>query len=817
MNVSAQKLISIVVVSSYVLKSGLKLITGFIMGIPVLVADGYHGLFDIAEHGFIVWIGKVARTEDKENFPLDRLPLIDLVGLGIYILLFLFALTILQEALQYMLLAFINFGWITASLPSWLFSNRDNFLNIQPEFYLYASGVMLFSYVVSEVVYRFQIKSALENNLREMKADAKELRGDGYLELGTGLGLLFAWIIIQFFSHELNEQLVNNMSSLIMSVILLIIVVYLMYNAIDEGKEILNNLLNKALETDKRLELEEAINNRLPAGCKVVSPLVCYYRSEQIYIKGYLTVSQKMMWSVDLIIKNAENITKTFFSDDDFGIYPQFSPSFELNKEQAEEELDHIINNCFQLTVERPVAIAFKKLRFGQLKKAQKWIQENFVQSGKEKVLSIYILAECELQQNGVNSDSLKTSTSELEELLSKSNSTNLKGLLLSWLLIYKTTSKSRSKEKIDELDAFRGKVESFVQIQTDIHPYIAGELFFSVGFSWERNYDLDKARTYYIKAEEKYAKSGAKFEIDRLYNTWGHFETLLYSLGDAENHLIRAKEIREAKNDSLGLTYTYGALGDLYGRMGLFNESIAYYQKDLNLLKQLSISHHIPNVLIKMGEMMLKPGLIDDKQDMVYEAIQLCKQAESELNYLFFSQKALCKCYLGLLDTKAGRKNEKANIILKAESYLNKMDPNSDYEKAFHQRLLGRTLAFSGNYDEGCQHLKTSSKYFLSMKDPIHEYSLGIQSITSQLEILKWELFRESSRSEADKVADWQPIHTLRDYLESVGGMLGSADEKIKGSVQGKISDYLDKIENSKQRTEQVRYLTELIWFLEG
>ncbi len=814
MSLSPQKIISIVVVSSYVLKSGLKLVTGFIMGIPVLVADGYHGLFDIAEHGFIVWIGKVAREPD-ENFPLDRLPLIDLVGLGIYILLFLFAVTILQEALQYLLFALINFGWITITLPTWLFSNTDNFLDIQPEFYLYASGVMLFSYVISEIVYRFQIKKALENNLRDMKADAKELRGDGYLELGTGLGLLSAWFIIQFFSQDTNGQLLNNLSSLSMSIILLVVVVYLMYNAVDEGKEILNNLLNKALEKDKRLHLEETLNKRLPSGCKVISPLICYYRSEQIFIKGELSVAQKMMWSADLIIKNAENISKTFFSDidDQFTIYSKFSPKFELNKEQAEQQLNNILSECFQLAAERPVAVAFKELRFGHLESAQKWIRGNPIDDDNEKVLSKFILAECEFQKNGVNNDLLKKSTSELEVLLSKTNSPNLKGLLFSWLLIYKTSLKSKTKENIDTLNAFREKVESFMKNPAKTHPYITAELYFSLGFSWERatNYDLGKTRRYYSHAEEKYANSGAKFEIDRLYNTWGHFETLTYSLGDAENHLNITKEIRKAKNDRLGLTYTYGSLGDLYGKMGHFNKSISNYQKDLNLLQQLSISHHVPNVSIKMAEQMLKLGLIQSEKKKIKEAIHYCENAENELTHMFFAYKALCKCYLGLTENEEINEKDKPQFLEEAQSYLSLMvpRPESSYEKAFHERLLGRYHAIEGNYSKAFQHLQLSSEYFLAMRDPLHGFSLGIQSITCQLEILKWKLVSQSSGSVLNDVTDWQVLNTLKDHLESIGGMMGPVKEKI--------TDYLDKIENPKNHSKQVRYLSELIWFLEG
>ena len=65
MSQSVQKAITIVVTTSYLVKSALKITGGFIMGIPVLIADGIHGLFDIIEHGFLVLGGYYARKDQK--------------------------------------------------------------------------------------------------------------------------------------------------------------------------------------------------------------------------------------------------------------------------------------------------------------------------------------------------------------------------------------------------------------------------------------------------------------------------------------------------------------------------------------------------------------------------------------------------------------------------------------------------------------------------------------------------------------------------------------------------------------------------------
>lgn len=809
MSQSVQKAITIVVTTSYLVKSALKITGGFIMGIPVLIADGIHGLFDIIEHGFLVLGGYYARKQHRDKYPIDRQPLIDLLGLTIYAFLMLFALFIILTSIHMLTVAFYSIGWTQFVLPSWFPSVNVELFAINHAYFLPASLIMLFSYVISERVYRYEYKKAVEHRIREMKADAIELRTDGWLEFATGFTLLISWVLLWFLSGQIDETQLMQVSSIIMALILLAIGFYLIIVARPEFMESFNNLMNVSLERGKREQLQEEINKRLPDGCQLINPLVCYHRGDQLFVKGYISATPELMWSIDLIIRNAENLTKTFFSDTDLEVFAQYSPFFRLSREHAINDLNKVLSECLGLSIYRPVSSAFRALRTGEIEEAVNWIQENETTDIQENAFGNLILAECFLQQEGAFSSKISSQVNYLREYINNSTYNNLNGLIYSWLLIYSSTLRLRNREDDEKITSARNVVRHFLD-NNKVHDYVNAEINFALGFSWERAmvYDLEKCRKYYLKAEEFYAKSGIRSEIDRLYNTWGHFETLNYSLGDAENHLLMAMEIRKQKQDNLGLSYTYGSLGDLYSKMGRFTLGIEYYQKDLSLLDKLNNTHQVPHVRIKMAEQILKTGLLNSDLGKVMQAIDLCEKAKNELSDSFFVLKALCKCYMGKIELDdTGR--EQALILERVEKYLEVMETKSSYERAFHERLTGRYFALLGNFSQASKHLNNSSEQFRIMKDPLYEFTLGIQSVTSQIESLKWALAHQSSNNEINGGPNWQSLNILRNHVSSAGGMLGSAKDRIV--------NYLDSIDEKKENKIAIRHLSQLIWFLEG
>ena len=187
---------------------------------------------------------------------------------------------------------------------------------------------------------------------------------------------------------------------------------------------------------------------------------------------------------------------------------------------------------------------------------------------------------------------------------------------------------------------------------------------------------------------------------MDRLYNTWGHFETLTYSLGDAEMHLGFASEIREIKKDLLGLAFTYGCLGDLYGRSGNFKLAKEFYDKDIAMLKQLNIEHFVPGLTVKMADQLIKEGLLENEKSLIVKAVDLCKHGAGKLNNPFFANKGIIKGLIALLNF-AKNEEEKNQLISKALEAFYKTIATTPYEKAFWHRLKGRLEGVQGNFSE--------------------------------------------------------------------------------------------------------------------
>lgn len=808
----AQQLISLLVVSSYLIKSGAKLLGGFLMGIPALIADGLHSLFDIVEHIFLVIGGYFARKQDRENYPLDRQPLIDLLGLVIYAGLFIFGIALLWELVKLVITLLVNFGIILWQLPEFFRPAKMNIETGNMHFLLIASFIMLSSYVISELVYRFEIKLAKQHRLREMIADAAELRTDGWMELSIGVGLLIGWIVAFFFGSNSANHNLNEIIFYVNGIIMGGLGIYLMTFAWPQFWENFNNLMNRALEKKERLLLEKTISARLPIGCSIIEPLVCYHRGDQLFIKGHLSIDPGIMNSSDLIIRNAELVTRTFFSNSEKTIYVQFSPFFHISQKIVDLELAKVIRDSFKISEQSPAGEAFKLLRKGDLDKSMHWVMNNIHKEGRYDLLSKYVYTEILFRKKGAVDDKTRSAVAEIIEMVNGEIEKDFGLLFSSWLLIYFSGLSSKDESTNSKIIILRNDIEKCIDENKthNLNDYLIAEAYFALGFSWERcsDYNLDFSRGYYRMSEYYYKRGGYRSEMDRLYNTWGHFETLTYSLSDAELHLNYTREIRETKNDLHGLTFTYGCLGDLYSRIGKFSKATEYYKKDIDLLKQLNIEHTTPGLEVKMAEQLIKESLLANDPVRIRKAIDICINAAERLNNPFFAYKAITKGFLGL-SALHDQENERDKYISAAAEWLNKALASSPYEKAFWCRLTGRLAGYQKNFTKAQEDLIQSQNLFQQMKDSFLDGAVSIQSIASGLETYKWSL-HDKKHGFILKSDESLSVKSLKTFLTS--------NERILGALPVLINEILleyDLAGNDLGKRSKV--LDKLIWFLEG
>lgn len=808
-----QKIISFYVISSYAFKGMVKIVGGIALKNPPLIADGIHGFIDIIEHFALVFGGKQARKEDKINYPLNRQPLIDLMGIGIYFGVCLFGLSLIEQALGNILAVAINAGWIKVILPVWANDLLPDITPIGGKNLILAAGIFLFCYIISTIIYKLESRIARENNLKEMEDDAAELKGDAWLEFGTAVSFFVGWVITLFLSGDQFTQVTSLVTNSVMAVILFGLGVYLIKSGLPEIVDKYKNLMNKALDREKRIELEKVLNNRIPDGCELILPLVCYHRGEQLYVTGQIRVNRRLMASADIVVAQAENIVKKYLSDLNVDVKPLFAPISNKNEGDWDVEIEDIIINIFNVSKNRPCALAYEYLRKGRLTEAEEWLGENLPASVNERALTAYILAESAYVKADKSSQELKNRADQIETVLCNDLPLSMKMVLNSWLLIYVVTS----NPDVSAVEAQRERLCQLIDYKQAIPSYALAEVYFSMGFSWERSkiYDLKKCKNYYRQAEAYYLQAGIRYEKDRFLNTWGHLETLLLLLGDAERHLLAALEIREMKKDKVGLTYTYGCLGDLYSRLGLFEEASYYYEKNLALLREMGVEHHIPSISVKLGESFIRNGLLKRDECLVLKGIELCHegmkwnnaQAPQSTAVCFFSRKGQVKGWLGLaLNTTD--KLQKSKYALNAENILNDTKGNTIYEKAFEHILRGRYLGLIEDYVGAAEQLSYAADiYSNKMNYPGTEVSMNFYELGVRLEIYKMALKSKTSINE-----DENPIEMLTLNINNMGGMIGP----LKGLLEELIDKYRMAIKNNNIE-EALRKIEEIVWYIEG
>ncbi|MFC1895362.1 cation transporter [Thermodesulfobacteriota bacterium] len=810
----AQLRISIAVVSSYFFKATVKIVSGILLLVPPLIADGIHGIIDIFEHGALVLAGRHARKVDREKYPLDREPLIDLMGLGIFLGLFFVGLSFFREAILSITAVLEKANLIGFKLPIWIKKYLPE-LDVPDINVLWTVALILFMcYGVTEIVYRFQLRLAKEHGLREMEADAMELRSDGWLELSMGIGFLTGWIATLLISKSSYYKVSNDINSLITGIILLALSVYLIKITIPEMYEKYQNLMNVALNSENRNELENIIATRIPDRCAILRPLTTFFRGEQLFITGYISIDRSVMVSADIILSKAERTAKRFLSNLNKDIRVQLSPFFVWDQESIDLDLNRALSLIWSVSEDCSSAKAFHQLRKGRIDGALKLISSYHTTIAQESALADYVKAEGILRIQGALHSETRTQMIKIRDLIIKDLSLSTKIILASWLLFYSVYRSENLPEKQYDIIEARNQLSKLLTQNIDIPDIVRAEAEFALGFSWERShkYDLKMCAEHYRKAEIFYARSGIRSESDRLMNSWGHMETLLYALGDAQEHLELALEIRKLRGDPLSLSFTYGCLGDLYSRLGDFTEADHCYTQDLDLLNNLGIRHQIPVVMCKQGESRIRGGLTEKDLNKVLSGIDLCKQSEQicgseNQQGQFFAIKGQLKGWLGLCaisdDSHVLSNKERCSKLIKA------LNGQNVYEEAFSLRLKGRYFGILGDFENAQKNLTESAIYFDQMKEARFNVELSLQSIACHLEILRHGIANNVSVDN-----ELNSVDGLEDFLAPFGGMLGEASVRIKEMVTN-IRKSIDGRTINKEQS--VAFLDRLIWFIEG
>ena len=807
--------ISVAVVGSYIFKSAIKLIGGLILLVPPLVADGIHSFIDILEHGALVFAGRHARKPDREMYPLDREPLIDLVALAIFLGLFLVGFNFLVGSIKSIALVMVKAGWIWFEIPSWVTKYSVGSYAVNVNFLWVVALILLICYVVSEIVFRFQYRLANDFDLREMQADAMELRSDGWLELAMGLGFIAGWITSLIIGKTSNTTVVENFSLLFTSIILLFLSIYLIKIAIPEIYKKYQNLMNVALERQKRVQLEKIINDRLPERCSIRTPLTTFYRGHQLFVIGHINIDRSLMVSADIIMIKAKLSANRFLSDLSDDVRVQLSPFFFWNEQSIKMDLKMVLQVTWSASPTCAAAQSFLLLRRGKIVEAQK-MASGEPKDTPEAALAAYVNAESFLRINGPHHPTTKQGAKNIEKLLAENLPSPMRVMLASWLLIYTVDKSKSSPEEQYAIIEARNQIENLIDgTYFEIPDIVRAEASFAIGYSWERcnDYDLQKCKDYYRKAEMFYIQSGLRSEIDRLINTWGHLETLMYSLGDAQNHLELSLDIRKRRKDSLSLSFTYGCLGDLYSRLGDFIMADYFYSQDMDMLHKLEIKHQIPLVMCKQGEARIRDGLTKRNSEQVLSGIGLCDESEQLSKNIggknqFFQKKGQLKGWLGLAAISMNNSKTKT-YLQRCTELFEQFSGKNTYERAFSSRLIGRYNGLLGNIEKAQKNLNDAAMYFAQMKESRHEIELSLQSIACRLEILRFKLAKNISAS-----FGMNPVDELEKFLSPYGGMLGEASIYING-----IIDDIRKATKKEhiKKKNAVFHLDRLVWFIEG
>jgi len=628
-------------------------------------------------------------------------------------------------------------------------------------------------------------------------------------------GFASGWIATLIVGRSSSSEALLNTCSLVTSIVLLGLSIYLMVLSVIEIYPKYQNLMNVAIKRKERTQLEKIINERLPERCWVYNPLTAYYRGQQLFVTGHIYIDRSLMISADSILKKAEFCAEGFLSNLSDDIHVQFSPLFFYNEESIVSDLNNVLDTIWSVSPYRGVAEAFRMLRKGQIDKAKEILFKDPPMDANECSLAAYIDAEISLRNQGPDHPETKDASENVVKLLDKDLPLPVTIMLASWFLTYTVQSSKNSFEGQANIVAARDRLWELMTSTSHVPDIARAEAAFALGYSWERcqAYDLRKSIDYYRSAELHYAKSGIRSESDRLMNTWGHLETLMYYLGDAQVHLDLSLEIRKLKKDQIGLSFNYGCLGDLYSRLGDFKKADTFYNQDIDLLSNLEIRHQIPLVMCKQGEAQIRGGLAEKAHKDVLKGINLCRESgilDKSQNHQaqFFAKKGQLKGWLGLVAISTDGSDIK-HYQQQSLELMRDFKGGNDYENAFVSRLNGRYRGLIGDLENAVSCLDEAANYFDRMKESMSEIALRLQSIACRVEIIRHKI-----ANDADTGYNLDPVEELEAFLKPLGGMFGDAAKRI--------NEIVDRIRTScasspVKKEDALNNLDLLVWFIEG
>ncbi len=803
---SAEFIIHIVVIASYAIKSSIKTVFGiFLLGSIPLIIEAVHGLIDIIEHIIISIAGYFARKEPDEKFPIGRKPLLDVIGMVIGISVILLAVTCFKNA---------------------MFGNSDN-SSYGREGIAKLSLVFLFCSVISWIVYFFEKRLAIKNSLREYVDDADELSHDAVLELGAGLAGVAAWSMSFIW-----PEMIGSIHSLLLRVMLFGIGSYLLYHGIKSFWENKKNLLNPGLDRSFLSELREHINLNLPDGCKIDRkdlPLTTFSRADQLFVFGTICIQDKLKTESQRILENAENTIRKYLSCTGKNIIVKLDLEIlSDNENKFGMETEILLDQIWGLNNKSILFEGFHIFRKGDILGSYNAVNSiDLLQlRDEEKPLYKWICCCKILYIDGPNSlaSSEADNSLKMEHNVKICNSSEVMFVIWRFLRIILSGDLYKSKYDI-EIEDITGIIEDIVKDSKEFPAIIKAECAFVLGIYYERSnqYDIDKSTSYYKIAERLYFESGIVSEADRLYNSWGHQRMLLYELEEAAVLLEKSLKIKKDKTvdtEIIGISYTLGSLADVYCRSGMFKKADEYYARDLELIRKAQLDHFESGVFVKRAESLIKKGLWERDSESIIFGLDICRrivQTEQAEKTNFFAMKAIVKALLWFCEL-VDDTEKRSDMISECNKLLEKMEPFSNYSKAFKMRLEGRYLGEIGSFRQAYKCFIKSEALFISMSRGLQFRNSAIQSIVCKLEIAKYKIRENCQQLNQLQIA----IDDLHYFISPLKGLLGNVQTTLEHELESleKALKFLHKNKKIKPNfiSENIfRPLNRLIVLLEG
>jgi len=799
---SASSVIHGSVISSYLAKAIGKGVAGLLLLSPPLVTDALHSTLDIAEH-LVIWLaGRHARTEDRERYPLGRMPLLDLIGFTIGLSVTFLAFTCLCHGLGSLLVLSDLLWGLSSVVPEWI---RDHVFPSHPAAspgkMALAGTVFLASGALSWAVYVVEKSLAESHGLREYVSDAEELRNDGLLELTVGAVAIVAVGVTYLLPAEFDEIYAASTGAGF-----LVLTYVIGRHGIRELAQNYRSLMNPGLDAAALDQLREHVNHNLPVGCSLAqsneASLVAFVRGDDIFVSGTLKIERGAMSGSDTIIEDAKMIVEGFLSSRK-NVVVQFSVESDDPAGDIQRVWRRLLTEVWNVGAVGDLAEAYFAAKRGELRRAGDLLDrvECASLSTCERQLALWIRCQDAQFLRGAQGDRARAVDSEVSSIRRAAAGDASSAMLAAWQLEVRSVSGRIAELPGDEqIRALCAEMEAVARAEGQLPAVVRAEAAFMLGLSWERRsaYDVDAATGYYRLAARLYAESGMPSEADRLWNTWGHQKTLLYELKEAVHLLERSRRIKQQKGDRVGLAFASGCLADACSRLGQFARADELYGEDLAILHEIGAMYGVVGVLVKRGEASIRRGVVSRESSWINEGVQLCREAHGrkEQNPFsrFFGLKGIAK---GLLWLAAVSDSPSTRIqrLEEARRVMREMRPASDYTEAFILRLQGRLAGLQGDGRMSRSCLRSAADRFASMRRSVASRHNSLQSIVCRLEEARFKAVGRSPDPALMRAA----LTELTTFVAPFGGLLGEARTFIDEGVD-KLETVLSRLEEDRE-----------------